>query len=690
MPSRRVCLFLSLICVLCAGNLSARTEVINPVAGVWANKQTLVLFQEPDSEIFYSINGADPTVSGFAYDGPVVIDVTGSVDIRIATVYADGTKDEQYVSYTVSEQLPEDGSRACEFIDGLASAPIISYQPGSSISIPDSLWYGVGFGSQVLLPGRDISFSRDSSLSRYVPLVLSDSVRSWRFVIHSTVRSGQLAAPSIPFRVEDWKKIVFTSPQYIYQIDDGTWFSGRNPVFIERNTAHTVRWQSVAYERGNAVKSFRLPAMPSLYSERQTNGAVHFGIRGDESYRFGRCRLAEGVTAGTGLYRDLLFDVFPGDAFSGSGKVALYADGVYQGELPVSFALDKRPPQMPVVQASVPGSFARSAVKLTVTAEKGCRIFYAGNVPVSIPGGFDIDTAPLYASDVTGRYTELTGNSLELRSDLETASFFKISVYAEDEYGNKSLPSVYSTIIDTCNYYFDASADAATADGTWMHPYTTMDGFSPVSSRFVRLFVRGRVEMPAGAVVPAYSCEINGSDSAELEFGSGSSYVVRSSSLAIRNCVLSKTSANTRMFVAENAVISLSNCVLSADFMDNGAVFEGNKSVITVADSSIVSQAQHYAAVFALTGCRLRVSRSRLSAVGATAVAFSVQGGHAELRGNDCNIVAELGRIGEFSQCNLIMTDNSFAAELKEASAPVWKDNVIVLEEHANVARGFD
>ena len=61
----------------------AQINIIRPAEGKWSTKQMLVIDTEDTAEYFYSLNGEDPKTSGFAYDGPVLIDLTGDVTLRI-------------------------------------------------------------------------------------------------------------------------------------------------------------------------------------------------------------------------------------------------------------------------------------------------------------------------------------------------------------------------------------------------------------------------------------------------------------------------------------------------------------------------------------------------------------------------------------------------------------------------------
>ena len=66
--------------------LMAEIKILSPVAGVWANKQMLVIENSEEGDYFYSLDGSDPESFGFAYDGPVLIDLTEQVKLNVSIV----------------------------------------------------------------------------------------------------------------------------------------------------------------------------------------------------------------------------------------------------------------------------------------------------------------------------------------------------------------------------------------------------------------------------------------------------------------------------------------------------------------------------------------------------------------------------------------------------------------------------
>ena len=64
----------------------AESKIISPVPGNWQNPQPLIILKQPETEVYYSLSGDNPLNSGFAYDGPVRLDMTGSLMLSVITV----------------------------------------------------------------------------------------------------------------------------------------------------------------------------------------------------------------------------------------------------------------------------------------------------------------------------------------------------------------------------------------------------------------------------------------------------------------------------------------------------------------------------------------------------------------------------------------------------------------------------
>ena len=104
----------------------AEIKILIPVAGVWANKQMLVIENSEEGDYFYSLDGSDPESFGFAYDGPVLIDLTEQVKLNVSFVSKNGKKEKASVSYEV---IPDDGQRTSyrDFVRTFYKTGVYSY-----------------------------------------------------------------------------------------------------------------------------------------------------------------------------------------------------------------------------------------------------------------------------------------------------------------------------------------------------------------------------------------------------------------------------------------------------------------------------------------------------------------------------------------------------------------------------------
>lgn len=108
--------FICLIFILFFFTMPVFSQILSPVSGKWSNRQLLVIDVPAGSTAFYSINGESPEKSGFAYDGPVLIDLDGEVVVNVSIIDKNGNSELRKISYTVTDdKLPLDSDSA-EFI----------------------------------------------------------------------------------------------------------------------------------------------------------------------------------------------------------------------------------------------------------------------------------------------------------------------------------------------------------------------------------------------------------------------------------------------------------------------------------------------------------------------------------------------------------------------------------------------
>ena len=216
--------------------LFAEINLLSPVKGDFANRQMLVIDNSSGGDFFYSVDGADPETFGFAYDGPVLLDVTGEVKLNVTRISSSGKKEKASVSYTVHT---DDGSKASykDFVQTFFDGGILNYSAGSELVIPADFDFYLGLSPDDDFPenfisARTLRLSSSSVLSRYVPCTLLDRNRNirYRFIIKTYPQSaGVYSRRDVPFEISDWNTIKFNDIDFIYKIDSEYWGLPKEP-----------------------------------------------------------------------------------------------------------------------------------------------------------------------------------------------------------------------------------------------------------------------------------------------------------------------------------------------------------------------------------------------------------------------------------------------------------------------------
>ena len=304
-------------------------------------------------------------------------------------------------------------------------------------------------------------------------------------------------------------------------------------------------------------------------------------------------------------------------------------------------------------------------------------------------------------------FKKTTKKKILLQPSNDGAAAYKVSAYAIDSNNNKSNTSEYTVVIDTCNCYVDAEKNASLtveADGSRERPYGTFEEVIPFlnESRYVRIKVSGEMVMPQRKVILSSNVEIEGEKDARLTFLNEGSLVIRNSSLALSNCVVSyayrdrsldDTLSSQKLFQVEHGVLVFENVELSSTFGKNGTVIDSDGSVITIKNSGLTSSADTYSACIVSVDSKISVKNSKVTTVASTSVSFSCQGGMFELRKNIVSIVGVMGRAAELFDTHSILTDNDFRAQLKKpqgTGTPVYMDaKNLSVENSRNKNAGF-
>ncbi len=677
--------------VLFSSFLFSEIKVLSPVPGKWANRQMLVIESDDGADYFYSLNGDDPEISGFAYDGPVLIDMTGDITLKITRNFEEKIE----VSFSVLPAFPEEDEQRA-FVYSFFDTGIFNYFSGAEINIPSSMRYSFEKKAENYNPGKKLSYSEKCSLSRFLPCTVTDGNLFWRFIIRANPKAtGSFSRRDLPFSVKDWNTIVFDDKNLLFRIDSEYWTIPSSPRTLDRSVSHVVYWQSMDFKPDNPVEFFELPPVPSLRKETNENGSVSFFLDGDDSYSM---TISEKDSFFYELYTELCADTFTGDYLSDSFRIAVYADSVYQGELKADYEIDKRLPSFPVFTSSNFGFHARGTVSLNISTSKSADLYVALSDPFELDNSEYEQGNPLFASVNPSVFKKMENNvDLILQSNSDKPVYYKVRAYSVSGTHISDI-SEYEVILDSYSFYFDSDADALAADGSKDHPFTEFgQGLELMrKSRSVNIFIKGNIKVPKGKNQIDFNCDIQGLDGASMEFQEGASFVVKNSTLQVTDCRITSNSVPSK---ATNTLIKLENSVLSIKNSDiyyaggrNATFADCQNSVLMISGSAITVTSQVYASFLSASKSRLSLKDNRIAVVADTAVCLSLRESKINSEKNSFRVTGTIGRIAEFFGTEGSVNNCVLSADLKRGSdavQPFFIDDNSKITEVSNRVQGF-
>ncbi len=630
--------------------VTGQSKIISPVAGTWSNKQSLVINLGADEEAYYTFSGADPMDSGLAYDGPVMIDQTGEVNMRIAIVSASGSSVETQVKYVVKDPYGELNSSESDFITEITKDPVYEYSAGNTINIPSEFLYCFSLDEKPSFKGRLLSLPSGCCLNKYFSFHFTDRKNDWQVVLHtSNSATGLLSQCTVPFKIKDWTCISFTNKKFIYSVDGGSWFSAKDGFLVDRSKEHKIKWQSVAYQAGNPVQEFTLPPKPIIKTNKNSDGSFVINLEGDSSFSAKTEAEPESDVFADGCFRTFTIDTFYGDEIKGTLYLSVYSQGIYQGKFSIPYAIDRKPPHIPIIVSDVEDNFSNKPVKISFEGDKDSQIYYQIQQEQLTSDNNNENT-------VDKTYKLNNKPFIVLRDSTASGILFTVSAYAQDSFGNESAKTSYSVTVDEYNYYIDSHNDSKTvADGTKIHPFTKFSDCVPIinNKKFTKIHIKGEVLFPENETIISSNCEILGSKDSIIVMPPSAFITIRSSSLLIKDCLIQRKNeenkkCSTSFFVLEHAVANINNCEIISFFNENGIVFNIFSSALTIKNSGITAQSTSYVSGISANDSIVKVVDSRISTVSPTAVNFSIQKGTFSLSNTECRLSGRIGRIAEF------------------------------------------
>lgn len=425
--------------------------IVSPKPGTWVNKQPLVLEVPESCEVFYSFSGSHPMESGFAYDGPVMLEAEGDVFLRVALVFPQGDAMIYTIDYSVQSQKGD----ADLSLDVNFSQPLALYSMGQQIVIPEGYSYRLG-DSPLFLPGKQVlSLEGGTFPQRFVPCHVTDGVNSWRFVISPSgiAAAGNTAGDIVPppspkeeaasaktegnpvpavdvsatTAVSTGEvKVEYYSPAAgaLPPVDTGSYLTHQQeaspePVLDYSQPPFQISdWGTLTFTRNKLIYSMDdsiwQEATGSVLLDRSVGHTIYWQSvayeQGNPVYSmylpprpsgqlvFHGCEaidisLGKDFTltptgSGQTPLSSIRIDAFYGEEFSGTFPVDVYYQGMYQGDAQVMVSIDKCPPEAPAINADSKLFYNRKEVHLTLDQKDDSRVFYSLEMLVSEESGF--------------------------------------------------------------------------------------------------------------------------------------------------------------------------------------------------------------------------------------------------------------------------------------------------------------
>ncbi len=664
-------------------------NIISPVSGVWNNPQAFVLDVPENCDVYYSLSGSDPLISGFAYDGPVIIDKTGDIQLKISALGEDGERQDFTIMYSVQPVNYQGTDPEAEFfVRSVCQNPLRKNVSGTTLRIPQGFMYSMQNGVFPCIPAGILSVNSENVLDRYIPCTVTDGNYFYHFVIH-TVASyvNKAKKTSLPFVIKEWSEFTYTGDGLIYQIDNSYWSASRESVSLDRSVPHVIRWQSYDYEEGNPVESFTLPPKPSLTRYISSDGCTSYRLIEDEydgvPYYLGASKIHSPLGTISGTERkDIVLDTVQGDSIGGTVPIGVYYAGLYQGSLFADFLVDRQPPQPPVFKSNASGEYSRDSICLTISAASPCDFYYSvsgGNAD----GSGAVRTEPFKLYD---------GNPLLLEPVNRNASYYKLSAYCIDKAGNKSISADYEVTVDEFNYYVDASAVRG-GDGSAEKPFSSLsDALEMANGRsFTRIHILSDLSIDSPCLVRG-NCALEGKN-ISIGFGKNAFVSVENSELYLSGLQVSREACAKELplFYVDGGKLSLYNCEVFAVFEGRGALLLAKDSSVAMERSGLTAQGGSFVSCVKAEDCELEIDRVRFTATANDAIVLSVTSSLVSMKNSECAFIAKMGKALELSLSKISMNSNVLKAPssaLASWDAVVWKDSAtVVLENLENEVR---
>ncbi|MCQ2586634.1 MAG: hypothetical protein MJ174_00865 [Treponema sp.] len=686
---------LSINLFLFSQDLSQEIKIKSPVEGNWSNKQMLIIDEyDKNLDYYFSLNGSDPEISGFAYDGPVLLDLTGKISLRIKR--SDGV--EKYINFSVSPDYGYDGNYS-DFIYEFIEKGELNYTCGNTINIPEKLCYSFTDRLTDLKKGSGISISNKNVVSKNLPCLLydSESGKKWRFIINiNPAIEERNYKNNYPFKINNWKDLTFTDKNYIYRVDNKYWHGFDTSEILDRSVEHTIYWQSIDYKEGNPIESFVLPPKPSYVAHKIPLKEHWFTIKGNPDYRFG---IIDENNDTDYLYTSLGADTFPGDKIEGSMNIGFFYKTVYQGKMNQVYSIDKSIPEIPEIIPDSKDFYVKKNLILDINCKPDSSLAIAISKPFVINDD-SVEITPEYFADQDIQMDNFVFlNTDTFRTELipvnDNSTYYRIKTFAYNEI-DESLVVEYSVVVGE-NIFYISNIDNPVKDGSKKYPFTDfskcMDAVSMCD--YSKIKIIGSVNIKEPQTINTNCDFINESDG-ELIFENQSFLNFIDSNVIFKDLDFTVQDDYTGnksnpMILSQNSNLTFYNCLISANFNKNASVFEISNSSLTCSELIAAINSTEYSSFMTAINSIVNIKDSKINNSSNFASCFTFKESEIILDKNEFMVTGNRGRICDFFNSTGSVSNNSFNCDLQDLkkSGAINKDELSEIKETGNEYYGF-
>ncbi|ULQ59647.1 chitobiase/beta-hexosaminidase C-terminal domain-containing protein [Brucepastera parasyntrophica] len=603
-------------------------QILNPVPGNWANYQVLLIKAMPEMQIYYSIDGSDPSISGIVYTGPVLIEQDGMVSLRVLVVDKGGNRYTSQVRYSVSPQ----GSPV---ISGLnTDSPVIETGEFAEIFIPENYTFSFGDAVPGSPGGRALLFTAVRGVRWFFPLTLSDGKSVWRWICASGISTEAGTGTDIAGNNEDSIQPViynwyfagfdYNGPVY-YALNDTDWQIYTNPFFLDRSKESELKWYSPVLNNAE-VQTVRLPVKPGLTGVPPLlitadpvflsipNSPYTFYYTGGNSFYPSlpdplSPQLASGILVEipSGMSEDFFF------------RILAEYDGLVHGEINSRFIIDRKPPRTPSSGIDAGLTYSRSPVAFSPTGED--------TIQLTIQ-------PPLFVQE---------GKSFVLHGDISGPIEYKIELFGIDRVGNRSPVVSQKVTVDLNALYVDSSFSGR-SNGTPLAPYTSLDDALNVIRGVDewRIYITGETEMNRQHTIQN-DIQIFGTD-AVVKMGENASFTILASNISVSDCTFSQTAGSSSrsasmaynnpaaLFELQNSSLSMNNVQIERSGLPSASIIRSVSSVLVCSNTGISLSASEYGQLIDARYSGVTLNNCRLSITASDASALVLTGSETELK----------------------------------------------------------